>query len=151
VAIHKVLQFGPEYSDMAHKAPHWIKFSSIGEKDIGYISVVENATLPFKIERVYWTYYTPNDVERGNHAHKQLEQILVAVSGTIDIETEDLEGTQLKFTLNTPSEGLYIPPLHWRKIRFSHNAVLLCMVSWKFTQADYIRDYIEFKSIGKSR
>lgn len=129
-----------------NQGPYIINFSSIGESNLGYISVAENSKLPFETKRVYWTYFTPNNVERGNHAHKQLEQIIIATSGIIHFETESRNGNISEFVLNRPEEGLYIPPLHWRKIKFSHNAVLLCLASMEFSKDDYIRDYNEFKS-----
>lgn len=132
-----------------NKAPYWIEFKSVGEKGIGYISVAENSKIPFPIKRVYWTYYTPNEVERGNHAHKFLEQIIIAVSGNIIFEIEGPARTLQTYTLNSPSKGLYIPPLHWRKIRFSHNAVLLCLASLEYEADDYIRYYEDFQSYLK--
>ena len=113
--------------------------------NLGYISVGENhENIPFEIKRVYWTYYTPQDVTRGGHAHYDLEQVIVAVSGTITFTTEDLQGNKSEFILDSPEKGLYIPKLIWRDIKFSHNAVLLCMASEKYIAADYIRDYKTF-------
>ena len=125
--------------------PQIIKFSKIGSPNLGYISVGENhENIPFEIKRVYWTYYTPQDVTRGGHAHYDLEQVIVAVSGTITFTTEDLQGNKSEFILDSPEKGLYIPKLIWRDIKFSHNAVLLCMASEKYIAADYIRDYKTF-------
>ena len=122
-----------------------IKFSKIGSPNLGYISVGENhENVPFEIKRVYWTYYTPQDVTRGGHAHYDLEQVIVAVSGTITFTTEDLQGNKSEFILDSPEKGLYIPKLIWRDIKFSHNAVLLCMASEKYIASDYIRDYKTF-------
>ena len=125
--------------------PYLIDFNKIGSPNLGYISVGENhENIPFEIKRVYWTYYTPQDVTRGGHAHYDLEQVIVAVSGTITFTTEDLKGKQAEFILDSPDKGLYIPKLIWRDIKFSHNAVLLCMASEKYLEADYIRDYETF-------
>ena len=124
------------------KKPHLINFNKIGSPNLGYISVGENhENIPFEIKRVYWTYYTPQDVTRGGHAHYDLEQVIVAVSGTITFNTEDLQGNKVEFILDSPDKGLYIPKLIWRDIKFSHNAVLLCMASEKYIASDYIRDY----------
>jgi dTDP-4-dehydrorhamnose 3,5-epimerase-like enzyme len=126
--------------------PKIIKLSKIGDPSLGYISVLEESAdlLPFRVKRVYWTYFTPNHVERGNHAHKTLEQIIVAVSGIIDFELTDREGHKYKFVLDSPDRGLHIPGDYWREIRFSHNAVLLCLASEVFDVDDYIRDFDEF-------
>lgn len=127
-----------------------IKFRKIGTPTLGYISVAEiEDQIPFNIKRVYWTYYTPNHVIRGYHSHLKLYQVLVAVSGIIEIDLEDKYGKKYKYKLEEPSTGLYIPSGYWRVIRFSHNAVLLCLASEKFIEADYIRDYKVFKSIDK--
>ena len=130
--------------------PHLINFNKIGSPNLGYISVGENhENIPFELKRVYWTYYTPQDVTRGGHAHYDLEQVIVAVSGTITFTTEDLQGNQQEFILDSPDKGLYIPKLIWRDIKFSHNAVLLCMASEKYIESDYIRDYETFIKSGK--
>lgn len=130
---------------MMNNKPQIINFNTFGSSDLGYISVAEQLqNVPFKIKRVYWTYYTPNDIERGNHAHKKLEQIIVAVSGSITFVLEDNIHNRTEYILNTPSIGLYIPKMYWRKIKFSHNAVLLCLASELFNENDYIREYNEF-------
>ena len=128
--------------------PQIIKFSKIGSPNLGYISVAENSdNIPFEVKRVYWTYYTPQDVTRGGHAHYDLAQVIVAVSGTITFTTEDLKGNKREFILDSPDKGLYIPKMIWRDIKFSHNAVLLCMASEKYLESDYIRDYKTFFEI----
>ena len=126
------------------KKPHLVPFSKIGSSPLGFITVAED--LPFEIKRVYWTYYTPHEVIRGQHAHKALEQFIFAVSGSIKLELEDLKGNKATFILDSPEIGLYIPPLHWRTIQFSHNAVLLCLASMPYEEADYIRSYSDFKN-----
>ena len=96
---------------------------------------------------MYWTYYTPQDVTRGGHAHYDLEQVIVAVSGSISFYTEDIKGIKEEFILDSPDKGLYIPKLVWRDIKFSHNAVLLCVASEKYIASDYIRDYQTFSEL----
>jgi hypothetical protein len=128
-----------------HK-PDIISFSQIGNSSLGYISVADcSKNIPFEVKRIYWTYYTPDKVERGNHAHKELQQVIIAVAGVIKFELESNEGTVYKFTLDSPNKGLFIPKQFWRKINFSHNAVLLCIASLEYDENDYIRDYLEFK------
>lgn len=128
-------------------SPHIIHFSKIGSQDLGYITVAEEQkNVPFEIKRVYWTYYTPQDIIRGGHAHKELQQIIFAVSGTIEFNTLDMEGNNETFILDTPSKGLYIPKLIWRDIKFSHSAVLLCLASELYDEKDYFRDFDEFKN-----
>jgi len=127
--------------------PCFFEIGSIGESSLGYISVAEvSKNIPFEIKRVYWTYYTPNNVIRGKHAHRELQQIIFAVSGEIKLKTEDKYGNKVDFVLNDPKKGLYLPPFVWRDIQFSHNAVLLCLASLEYDERDYFRDYKEFKA-----
>ena len=129
--------------------PHIIELEKIGNPSLGYITVAEfQKNIPFEIKRVYWTYYTPNEVQRGGHSHKKLNQVIFAVAGTITFTTEDLSGNKETFILDAPNKGLYIPEKIWRDIQFSHNAVLLCLASEVYTAEDYIRDYDEFKKLG---
>lgn len=130
--------------------PHIIELSKIGSSVLGYITVAEeNLNIPFNIKRVYWTYFTPQDVQRGGHSHKELEQLIFAVSGTIEFTTEDIYGNTETFILDSPEKGLYIPSKIWRDIKFSHNAVLLCLASDFYKEQDYIRNYDEFKKLMK--
>lgn len=135
---------------MKNKTPKIIDLEKIGSPQQGYITIVENQkNIPFEIKRVYWTYYTPQDVIRGGHAHFELEQIIIAVSGKIIFNVEDKLGNKNTFVLEHPSQGFYIPKLVWRDIQFSHNAVLLCLASLEYNEADYIRDYESFKKYCK--
>lgn len=127
--------------------PQYINFSKIGSSSLGYITVAESEkNVPFEIKRVYWTYFTPNEVTRGGHAHYDLEQVIFAVSGIIEFTTEELNGQKRTFILDNPNIGIYIPKMVWRDIKFSHNAVLLCLASKLYDESDYIRDYPVFIS-----
>lgn len=128
--------------------PCLIQFNAIGTTEQGYITVIQHPdNFPFIIRRVYWTYFTPPNIERGNHAHRNLHQVIIAVSGIIKLSIEGKSGDKFEFILDKPDLGLYIPPMHWRTIHFSHNAVLLCIASEKYQADDYIRDYNEFKRL----
>ncbi len=128
-----------------NKKPYLIEFPKIGDPTIGYISVVEfEKLLPFKPERVYWTYYTPESIVRGRHAHHKTEQVLIAVSGTILLHIETIEGDLFTYKLEKPTQGIYIPPLAWHTMQYSHTAVQLIIASSKYDEADYIRSYDEF-------
>ena len=116
----------------------------------GYLSVVENGIdLPFDIKRIYYLYMVP-EVARGAHAHKALQQLLIATSGSVKVIMDD--GTSKKsFMLDKPWKGLLVPAGLWRDLEnFSHDAVLLCLASEKYDETDYIRDYEEFKTYKKS-
>lgn len=110
----------------------------------GYLSVIENdIDIPFEIKRIYYLYLVP-EVARGAHAHKQLRQLLIATSGSVDVIMDD--GTNKKtFHLDKPWKGLLVAPGLWRDLEnFSGGAVLMCLASEKYDAADYIRDYNEF-------
>ncbi len=127
--------------------PYIIEFPKIGGNVQGYISVAEKTNLPFEVKRIYWTYFTPENVERGGHAHYDLEQILLAVSGKIIITTELLSGVKNDFVLENPGIGLYIPKMTWRTMKYSHNAVQVCIANQPYDENDYIRNYSKFISL----
>ena len=112
--------------------------------------MAENGTLPFNVKRVYWTYFTPEDVERGRHAHRDLEQILVAVAGKIIVSTEMPDGFKERFVLESPNQGVYVPKYSWHVMQYSHNAVQMCIASMVYEEKDYIREYDQFKSLNVS-
>lgn len=129
--------------------PYLIQFPKIGNPSLGYISLAENDLLPFEVKRVYWTYFTPESVERGGHSHIDLQQILVAVAGQVTVKTEMPGGIVNTFVLDSPDKGLYIPRLCWREMKYTHNAVQMCIASIIYDEADYIRDYEKFKALKK--
>lgn len=129
---------------MNNNIPHIIDFPKIGDSHLGYISIAENENLPFTPKRIYWTYYTPEDVERGGHSHFNLQQILVAVSGKVILNIETIAGEKFEFILDTPNKGVYIPQMCWRTMKYSHNSVQMCIASMEYDEKDYIRDYHEF-------
>ncbi len=130
------------------RIPYLVEFSKIGSPELGYISVGENNALPFPIQRVYWTYHTPESIVRGNHAHHELEQLIFATSGRIEFVLEGPDGKAQTFVLDAPHLGLYIPRRYWCTIKFSANAVLMCLASMEYREDDYIRDYDEFKLLA---
>jgi dTDP-4-dehydrorhamnose 3,5-epimerase-like enzyme len=111
----------------------------------GNLSVIEKEVLPFEIKRVYYLYDIPSDSSRGGHAHKELQQFLVALSGSFDVVLDNGK-TRRSITLNRPNKGLLIPSGVWRELEnFSAGAVCLSLVSALYDEADYIRDYDDFK------
>jgi hypothetical protein len=126
---------------LSFERPYIIEFPKIGDSVLGYISVAEKDNLPFEVKRIYWTYYTPESVERGAHAHYNLQQILLAVSGKIIVNVEMPDGSKQEFILENPHKGLFIPKMTWRTIKYTHNAVQVCIASMAFEESDYIRTY----------
>jgi dTDP-4-dehydrorhamnose 3,5-epimerase-like enzyme len=132
--------------------PYLIELKSIGDSSEGYLTVAEELRdIPFDIKRVFWSYYTPQMITRGRHAHHKLEQVLVAVSGKIIVTNESVEGETTVHVLEEPNMGLYIPPMYWHVIQFSHNAVMMSLASALYNEKDYILDYEEFLKYGKNR
>lgn len=116
----------------------------------GDLSVVENnINIPFKSKRVYYLYDVPGGAERGGHAHKALQQLIVAASGSFTVLLDDGK-TKLSVTLNRPYQGLFIVPGIWRElVDFSSGAICLVIASEKYDECDYIREYGEFLTFKK--
>ncbi|MBF7090140.1 WxcM-like domain-containing protein [Flavobacterium sp. ALJ2] len=114
------------------------------EDQRGNLSVIENDTIPFEIKRVYYLYDVPSGSERGGHAHKDLQEFLVALSGSFDVILNDGVSERI-VTLNKPNIGLLIPTGVWRELKnFSSGSVCLVVASDVYIEDDYIRDLDEF-------
>lgn len=110
----------------------------------GKLAVVEKATIPFQMKRMYYLFDIPSDAYRGGHAHKEQLEFLIAVSGSFDVLLDDGKEKN-KVTLNKPNKGLLIPNGIWRELEnFSSGAVCLVLASDVFEEADYIRNYQDF-------
>lgn len=111
----------------------------------GNLTFIESEShIPFKIKRIYYLYDIPGGATRAGHAHKTLQQVLIAISGSFDVLLDD--GNEKKiYPLNRSYYGLYVYPLTWRVIdNFSSGAVCLSVVSDFYDENDYYRDYAEF-------
>lgn len=129
-------------------SPQLISFKKIGNPPEGYISVFQNGLdMPFEVRRCFWTYFTPEEVVRGRHAHYDTEMILIAAAGRIIVHTEMPGGVKAEFILEKPETGLLIPRLCWHTMQYSHNAVQLVLASTVYAESDYIRDYETFKNL----
>lgn len=111
----------------------------------GNLTVVENGhTLPFDVKRVYYLYDVPSGESRGAHAHRELEQFIVAASGSFKVTLDD-GICKRTFFLNRPYQGLYVKPGMWRELDdFSSGAVCMVLASDVYKKEDYIREYEEF-------
>ena len=111
----------------------------------GNLTFIEgNAHIPFAIGRTYWIYDVPGGEERGGHAHRTLDELIVALSGSLDVELDDGENRRV-LSLNRSYYGLLVHHGIWRQLKnFSTNAVALVLASAPYDEADYIRDPDEF-------
>lgn len=111
----------------------------------GNLTFIEGGRhVPFDIKRVYYLYDVPGGAERGGHAHKELHQLIIAMSGSFDIVLDDGREKQ-RFHLNRSYYGLYVGPMIWREMdNFSSGAVALVLASNLYDEADYYRNYAEF-------
>jgi uncharacterized RmlC-like cupin family protein len=100
--------------------------------------------IPFDIKRVFYMYDIPGGAYRGAHAHKELHQFIVAMSGSFDVELDNGDRKE-RFHLNRSYFGLYVPPMTWGFLdNFSSGVVCMVLASDKYDETDYIRDYDQF-------
>jgi len=113
----------------------------------GNLSVIEREAIPFMVKRVYFLYDVPSGAERGGHSHKIQEEFIIAVAGSFDVVLNENGKEEQSFTLNKPNQGLYVANNTWRELKnFSSGAVCLVVSSAEFEEADYIRDFEDFKA-----
>ena len=119
----------------------------------GNLSFIEGENhIPFTIQRVYWIYDVPGGGVRGGHAYKELEEVIIALSGSFDVIVNKNTDIETKFHLNRPYEGLYIPKMTWRQIQnYSTNSVSLILASREYNPNDYIYDYKVFNTLLKKK
>jgi WxcM-like protein len=117
----------------------------------GNLTFIESCShVPFPIERVYYLYDVPGGASRAGHAHKELHQFVIAMSGSFDVKLDDGAVTRT-FHLNRSYYGLYISPMVWREIdNFSSGSVCLVLASARYDEADYYRDYDVFAAAARA-
>jgi len=115
----------------------------------GNLSFIEGEVhIPFDIKRVYYLYDVPGGASRGGHAHKSLQQVIIALSGSFDVILDDGRSREI-FSLNRSYYGLYLPTMIWRELEnFSSGAVCMVLASERYEESDYIREYDDFKIIA---
>ena len=112
----------------------------------GNLTFVEGGQhVPFDIQRVYYLYDVPGGAERGGHAHKELHQLIIAMSGSFDVVLDDGHKKQ-RYHLNRSYNGLYVCPMIWRELdNFSSGSVCMVLASNRYDESDYYRDYNDYQ------
>lgn len=112
----------------------------------GNLTFIEGGRhVPFEISRVYYLYDVPGGAERAGHAHRELQQLIIAMSGSFDVVLDD-GSDRRRYHLNRSYYGLYVPPMLWRELdNFSSGSVCLVLASAPYDEADYFRDYEVFR------
>ncbi len=120
--------------------------------DRGNLTFVEaRRHIPFDIQRVYWIYDVPGGESRGSHAYRELQEVIIALSGSLEVFLDD-GMAQKTIMLNRAYYGLYVPNMIWRQMKnFSTNAVALVLASLPYAVDDYIREYPEFQRMNRIR
>jgi dTDP-4-dehydrorhamnose 3,5-epimerase-like enzyme len=115
-----------------------------GDDRGGLVALESHKNIPFSIERAYYLFNTKNDVTRGYHAHRDLRQLLITVSGSCVVTLDD-GTTREEAVLNDPRQGLLLDAVIWREMHsFSDDCVLLVLANNHYDESDYIRDYDTF-------
>lgn len=121
-----------------------INLKTLGDNRGSLIALEENDNIPFNIKRVYYIYETKTNVRRGFHAHKNLKQVAICVSGSCKFLLDN-GTTKESVTLDSPEIGLYLSGLIWREMYdFSKDCVLMVLANAHYDENDYIRDYTDF-------
>ena len=117
----------------------------------GNLSFAEqNNHIPFEIKRTYWIYDVPGGEDRGGHAYRKNEEVVIALSGSFDVVVDDGE-QQKRFNLNRSYYGLYVPKGLWRTMEnFSTNSLALILSSTDYDANDYIRDYNDYLKLKRN-
>ena len=123
---------------------------SKAHSEAGNITVIENGeNIPFDVKRIYYLYDIPGGKARGGHAHYELEQYVIAASGSFDVILDDGKNRKI-VSLNRPNLALHIVPGLWRELdNFSSGSISLVLASHIYDEKDYIRDYEEFLEFKK--
>ncbi|WP_298222695.1 FdtA/QdtA family cupin domain-containing protein [Flavobacterium sp.] len=114
-------------------------------------SISNSVEVPFDVKRVYYLYDVPGGFSRGGHGHLELQQLIVALSGSFDITVDDGK-VKRTFTLSRPNMGLYMPSGLWRELdNFSSGSICFVLASIEYDEKDYFRDYDKFTAWKSSK
>lgn len=118
-----------------------VNFNILGDERGSLISLENSRNIGFDIKRMYYIYSTKKNISRGFHAHKKLKQLLIAVSGSVDVYCE-YQNKKQQYSLNSPNIGLVLEGPVWHIMKnFSDDAVLIVLADDFYDENDYIREY----------
>ena len=122
----------------------WLVFQSLGDERGSLVALEHGKSVPFDIRRIYYIYHTEKGVSRGFHAHKELQQVAICISGRCTIVLDDGYNKE-EVLMDSPTKGLLIDSLLWREMHdFSDDCILLVLASAHYQESDYIRNYEDF-------
>lgn len=128
---------------------HWIDFPPLGDERGSLVALETGKAVPFPIKRVYYIFGTKEGVSRGFHAHRQLQQVAVCVTGKCRMVLDNGKKKEEAW-LDSPTKGILIQDMVWREMHdFSPDCVLLVLASENYDECDYIRNYQDFLDIFK--
>lgn len=128
-----------------------IDFDVKGQNEGLLIALEKGTDFPFDIKRVFYIWDLPEDKVRGRHAHRTNEQVVVCMCGSCDF-TVDTGFEKITYHLDTPTQGLYLPPLHWGEFtNFSSDCMIMVLASEYYVREEYIHDYDEFLKLTEKR
>ena len=123
----------------------WIELQKFWDERGALTPVEGGRNIPFELKRIFYFYDVPAGEARGSHAHRQCQQVLVCISGSFDVVVDDGRASGM-VTCDRPWRGLYVPPMVWAsQVNFAGGTVGLVLASHFFDEADYIRDFDEFR------
>ena len=130
-----------------NRSPRLLELPTITEPRGNLSYLEQEAQVPFEIRRVYWLQVVPAGEVRGGHAFREAEEIIIALSGSVDVMIHDGKAEQT-YSLNRADAAVHVPRMHWRELRgFSTSSLALIVASTAADEADYIRDFDVFRSL----
>ena len=125
-----------------------INLKTFIEPDGNLVPIELNKDIPFEVKRIFYVFGVHDQNDRGKHSHYKTKQLLISISGVINVKCDDGLGGKDTWQLNQPWKALYIPEMIWdEQIYFDHKTVLLVLSNTNYDSSDYIEDYEEFKRL----
>lgn len=128
---------------MSTSLPTLLHFSQINPEPWKQITVADTQ-IPFAVKRIYWVAYHTDTIFNSEHANRTQHQIIIPLQGILNVELTDTTGKSYHYTISDSGNGLYIPPMYWKKLQYHQHGILLCLSSDSYNEADYVRRKEDF-------